>query len=406
MSNRSTMSTACRPARLRASAPGAGSSSTSAEAERDRLAARRRETLLSRLIAIGSTTRRNRIGRAFSLWLTAREAGLPFRYIGIDDGPLWEPLREHEEFRADVRVASGIPDLERQVAAETGPDAVLMICKPRPELLSLGRRLGRSVPVIVDIDDPELEVGWGTTKLRSRAALVARYGPSRFRFGWARRVVKRMNVITSSPVLQSRYGGEVVPHVREAIPPSSVREPDAAPFTVGFIGTPRSYKGIEEVRAAVAELATEREVRVCITASPPGDALPWEEWVGATSLQAGIRLLDSCDAVAIVSQPGPWGDLQVPVKLIDAMHASVPAVITPRPPLLWAAGGACVVVPDGCVSEISKALRLIADDCSLAQALRSAARRRALSTFTPAAAAPQLLAAIDHAGADHRRTRD
>jgi hypothetical protein len=362
--------------------------------------------LLSRLIAIGSTTRRNRIGRAFSLWLTAREAGLPFRYIGIDDGPLWEPLREHEEFRADVRVASGIPDLERQVAAETGPDAVLVICKPRPELLSLGRRLGRSVPVIVDIDDPELEVGWGTTKLRSRAALVARYGPSRFRFGWARRVVKRMNVITSSPVLQSRYGGEVVPHVREAIPPSSVREPDAAPFTVGFIGTPRSYKGIEEVRAAVAELATEREVRVCITASPPGDALPWEEWVGATSLQAGIRLLDSCDAVAIVSQPGPWGDLQVPVKLIDAMHASVPAVITPRPPLLWAAGGACVVVPDGCVSEISKALRLIADDCSLAQALRSAARRRALSTFTPAAAAPQLLAAIDHAGADHRRTRD
>jgi glycosyltransferase involved in cell wall biosynthesis len=362
--------------------------------------------LLSRLIAIGSTTRRNRIGRAFSLWLTAHEAGLPFRYMGVDDGPLWEPLREHEEFRADVRVASDISDLERQVAAEMGPDAVLMICKPRPELLSLGRRLGRSVPVIVDIDDPELEVGWGTTKLRSRAALVARYGPSRFRFGWAKRVVKRMNVITSSPVLQSRYGGEVVPHVREAIPPSSVREPDAAPFTVGFIGTPRSYKGIEELRAAVAELATEREVRLCITAPPPYDARPWEDWVGATSLQAGIRLLDSCDAVAIVSRPGPWGDLQVPVKLIDAMHAAVPAVITPRPPLLWAAGGSSVVVPDDRVSEIGNAFRLIADDRSLAAALRAAARRRALSTFTPAAAAPQLLGAIDRAGADHRRTRD
>jgi hypothetical protein len=362
--------------------------------------------LLSRLIAIGSTTRRNRIGRAFSLWLTAREAGLPFRYIGIDDGPLWEPLREHEEFRSDVQVAKDIADLEEQVSAEVGQDAVLMICKPRPELLSLSRKLARSVPVIVDIDDPELEVGWGTTRLRSKVALVARYGPSRFRFGWARRVVKRMNVITSSPVLQSRYGGEVVPHVREAVPVPTAHDRDPALFRVGFIGTPRPYKGIEEVRAAVAELATERGVRVCITASPPGDALPWEEWVGATSLQAGIRLLDSCDAVAIVSHPGPWGDLQVPVKLIDAMHASVPAVITPRPPLLWAAGGACVVVPDGCVSEISKALRLIADDCSLAQALRSAARRRALSTFTPAAAAPQLLAAIDHAGADHRRTRD
>ena len=94
------------------------------------------------------------------------------------------------------------------MAAEIEPDAVLLVCKPRPELLSLGRKLARSLPVIVDIDDPELEVGWGTTRLRSRVALVARYGPSRFRFGWAKRVVNRMNVITSSPILQSWYGGE------------------------------------------------------------------------------------------------------------------------------------------------------------------------------------------------------
>ena len=173
---------------------------------------------------------------------------MPFHYIGIDDGPVWEPLREHEEFRSDVRVASGSADLEQQVAAEVGPDAVLMICKPRPELLSLGRRLARSAPVIVDIDDPELDVGWGTTRLRSKAALVARYGPSRFRFGWAKRVVKRMNVITSSPILQSRYGGEVVPHVREAVPVPTAHDRDSAVFRVGFIGTPRPYKGIEEVR--------------------------------------------------------------------------------------------------------------------------------------------------------------
>jgi hypothetical protein len=108
----------------------------------------------SRIIAIGSTTRRNRIGRAFSLWLTAREAGLDFRYIGLDDGPLWEPLRENQEFRSDLRVARDIEDMERLVTAEVGSDAVLMVCKPRPDLLPLGRRLAPSVPVIVDIDDP------------------------------------------------------------------------------------------------------------------------------------------------------------------------------------------------------------------------------------------------------------
>jgi glycosyltransferase involved in cell wall biosynthesis len=359
--------------------------------------------LRSRIIAIGSTIRRNRIGRAFSLWLTAREAGLQFRYIGIDDGPLWEPLRGHEEFRADVRTAADLADLERQVTAEVGPDSVALVCKPRPELLRLSRKLSRSVPVIVDIDDPELEVGWGTTRLRSRAALIARYGPSRYRFAWAKRAAKRMQSITSNPILQALYGGEVVPHVRHPTPFRAVHDHDAAPLTIGFIGTPRAYKGIDEVRAAIRELATQRAVRLCITAPPPDDARPWEDWVGATSLDEGRRLLDGCDAVAIVSHPGPWGDMQVPVKLIDAMHAAVPAVITPRPPLLWAAAGSSVVVPDGGSSEISNAFRLIADNSGLARALGAAAQRRAYETFTPTAAGPRLLAAIDRAEAVHKR---
>jgi glycosyltransferase involved in cell wall biosynthesis len=357
----------------------------------------------SRVIAIGSTMRRNRIGRAFSMWMTARAAGLHFRYIGLDDGPVWEPLRDHEEFLANIRVARNIADVERQVAAEVGADSVLMVCKPRPELLMLGRKFARSVPVIVDIDDPELEIGWGTTKLRSRVAQVVHYGPSRFRFGWARRIAQKMNVITSNPALQALYGGEIVPHVREPMPRPNSHNRVATAYRVGFIGTPRPYKGIEDLRAAIGALAGEREIRLSVTAPPPGDARPWEEWVGTTSVQAGLRLLEECDAVAIVSHPGSWGDLQVPVKLIDAMHAAVPAVITPRPPLLWAAGGSAVVVPDGSVSEMRNAIKLIADDHNLAGAISATARRRALKFFTPTAAAACLIAAIDRAEADHER---
>ena len=277
------------------------------------------------------------------------------------------------------------------------------MCKPRPEVLSLGRKLAPSAPVTVDIDDPELEVGWGETRLRSRAALVARYGPSRFRFGWAKRTVRQMHVITSNPILQDLYGGEIVPHVREATVPSTTHVPPGAPFTVGFIGTPRQYKGIDEVRAAVAELAEERAVRLCITAPPPNDPRPWEDWVGATSINDGRRLLECCDAVAIVSHAGSWGDQQVPVKLIDAMHAAVPAVITPRPPLLWAAGGASLVVADGRTSDITNAFRLVADDAELAKALGTAARQRAREMFTPKAAATHLLAALDRADAHWNR---
>ena len=359
----------------------------------------------SHIIAIGSTTRRNRIGRAFSLWMTARAAGLEFRYVGIDDGPLWEPLREYEEFRHDIRVASDSNDLERQVATEIGADATLMVCKPRPELVSLAWKLTGAAPVIVDIDDPELEVGWGATALPSRAALIARYGPSRFRFRRARRIVQRMHVMTSNPVLQCLYGGEIVPHVRDATSAPTTHRRDVPAFTVGFIGTPRPYKGIDEVRAAVAELASERPVRFCVTAAPPNDPRPWEEWVGATSMDEGRHLLECCDAVAVVSRPGTWGDHQVPVKLIDAMHAGVPAVITPRPPLLWAAGGTSVVVADGHASDITNGFRLIAGDAALAKALGTAARQRAQATFTPRAAAPRLLQALDRADANWRHER-
>src|SRR5262249_4672677 len=163
-----------------------------------------------------------------------RSAGLDFRYLGIDDGPLWEPLREHEMFRSDVRVVADIADLERQAVHEIGSDSVGLGCKPRPEVLALGRKLGRWGPGGGVMRDPEL--GWGATKLRSRAALIARYGPSRFRFRRAKRTVKQMHVITSNPSLQDLYGGEIVPHVREVTARSGTQASSGSLFTVGFIG--------------------------------------------------------------------------------------------------------------------------------------------------------------------------
>jgi hypothetical protein len=78
-------------------------------------------------------------------------------------------------------------------------------------------------------------------------------------------------------------------------------------------------------------------------------------------------------------------------------------VITARASLFWAAGGSSIAVPDGCLSGLSSAFKLLADDPALAKALGSAARRRALTMFAPTAAAPHLVAAIDRAEAEHRR---
>jgi glycosyltransferase involved in cell wall biosynthesis len=356
-----------------------------------------------RIVALGSTTRRNRIGRTYSLWLTARAANIPFLYIGIDDGPIWEPLRDNEAFLADVRTASDVADLEQQVARELGPDTVLLVCKPRPEILRVALKLERSAPVLVDVDDPELLDPWIDNSLILRLKRVLRTGPSKFRFGWARRVVAKMDIITSSPSLQERYGGVVVPHVREDEAHPRTRDGSDGQFRVGFVGTPRNHKGVPQLRAAVAVLAQQRDVRLCITAPPPEDAQPWEEWIGYTSLEGGRRVLDGSDAVALVSQPGIWGELQFPVKLVDAMLGELPVVITPRAPLLWAMGGTGLVVADGSVDEIVSALARLADDPDFARELARAARQRALGMFTPAAAAPHLREAVERVHA--KRTR-
>ncbi len=348
----------------------------------------------ARIVALGSTRRKNRIGRAFSLWLTAREAGIPFTYFCVDDGPIWEPLRDHDDFLSDVRTVRDHNELERAVKEAATPGAVLLVCKPRPELLRLAMRLHVDMPVIVDIDDPELLDPWQGSPLMLRAKRIIRQGPSQFRFGWARRAVRQLHVITSNPLLQDIYGGVVVPHVREVTGPATRARVQPGPFTIGFIGTPRDHKGLDEIRAATEQLARTRSVRLCVTAPAPADAYDWEEWLGETSLTEGRKLLEQCDAVPIVSRAGVWGDLQLPVKLIDAMAAGVPAVITGRAPLLWATGGAALVVRDDSVSDIRDAFALLADDHVLASAVADAASRRARELFSPAAASINLEHAI------------
>lgn len=121
-------------------------------------------------------------------------------------------------------------------------------------------------------------------------------------------------------------------------------------------------------------------------------------------MEGGRRVLAESDAVAIVSQPGIWGELQFPVKLVDAMLAEVPVVITPRGPLLWAMGGTGVVVSDGSVDEIVSALTRLADDPAFARELAVAARQRALGMFTPAAVAPHFREAVERVYIKRTRT--
>ena len=102
---------------------------------------------------------------------------------------------------------------------------VLLVCKPRPER-SLGRKLARPPGDRGHSTTPSSKSA-GTTRLRSRVALVARYGlpPLPIRLGEAGREPNERHHLEPDPAVAVRR--EVVPHVREAVSVPTAHDRDS-----------------------------------------------------------------------------------------------------------------------------------------------------------------------------------
>ncbi len=103
--------------------------------------------------------------------------------------------------------------------------------------------------------------------------------------------------------------------------------------------------------------------------------------------------------MALPSLDQGYAPAQVPVKLIDAMHAGRAVVASDLPPVRWALGDAGLLVPPGSVGQLSAALVKLADPEVRAR-LGQAARSRALERFVPGAVSPvvaKVVAAAHHA---------
>jgi glycosyltransferase involved in cell wall biosynthesis len=149
---------------------------------------------------------------------------------------------------------------------------------------------------------------------------------------------------------------------------------------VAFVGSPKAHKGIEDLRLAVAGLVSEG-YRLVVTGTAPPDSHPWETWVGTVPFEEGMRILDGSDVVAIPSRPTSWARAQLPAKLMDAMMAGKPVVVTDVGPMRWAVGSAGVVATAGDASGIQDALRSLRDP-AIRQALGRRAWERARADYS------------------------
>ncbi len=340
-----------------------------------------------RLLLVAPNAANNSLGRAHCLWLLARHLGWQVSVVTVRGEQLWQPLRD-DPFAADcvLLAAASAPERQAALTALAGRADVVLAVKPLPSSFGLALPLGRATgrPVMLDVDDPDIEVR--TTNLSLRRLVKDRLLTGRHReLLRLREQARTVPVTVSNPILQGWYGGLLVPHVRpaaEAGPQAPGRD-----IVVRFVGSPRGHKGVGLLREAVAAFAGDG-VRLEITSDAPADARPWESWLGQTSLAAGRALVATADVIAVPSVPDGWSRAQLPAKLVDAMVLGRAVVASDMPPLRWALGDTGVLVPPGDVPALTGTLRALRDP-DLRRSLGAAAHERADEMFSVESVAPR-----------------
>jgi glycosyltransferase involved in cell wall biosynthesis len=314
---------------------------------------------------------------------------------------VWMPAREGTIPQRSVRVgrypgfAQRVPGLLELVDGD-----VLIASKPRPTSFGLGllARARRRRPLVLDIDD--WEVGffsrsgfWGRV---GRALNLA--NPNGLPWTWlAEQLVPRADAITvASRFLERRFGGTLLPHVRDTDAWDPARYDRAAARerlgvgtarVVMFLGTPRGHKGVDDLVEAVGSLGP-GVVLALVGVDPARSGAPrWSasshvRVIGEIPFDDVPRYLVAADVVAVPQRDTTDTVGQVPAKLFDAMALGRPIVSTSVSMIPEILEGCGVVVDPGDVAALAGAIKRLLDNPDEAATLGRRARERCESRYS------------------------
>lgn len=339
----------------------------------------------------------NGITRAHALWLAACQLDHEVLLAAPLDQRIWRPM-EGTDFARCIVSHGSTPQSLRDLALWAD---VIVAFKALARSFGLGLRCAEqySRPILLDIDDPDLEVrtttATGMLKTVFRAE-VRRDGtlPQLRSMAAATRHVARS---TSNPVLQERWGGTLVPHTGPRIPTRSYSQ--STQPEVAFVGSMRRHKGVQDLRRAVRSLSDEG-YRLVTTEPAHLNAPPWELSLGVLPYDTAMALQGSTDIIAVPSRDSPISRAQLPIKLVYAMLAGRAIVASRLDPLVWAVGDAGLLVQPGNVHALIDALWAFRDPARR-EALGRRAQARAEKMFSPEMVAPSLQTALGDAHARH-----
>ena len=344
----------------------------------------------------------NAMGRA---WLLARllEPIGAVEIVGPRFGSaVWEPVADEP---VPVRSMPGgrLPGFAARLPAlaRMADGDLIYACKPRLTSAGIGylTRLRRR-PLLLDIDDWEIGFflrggPWGTI---GRALNLS--NPRGLAWTWLMERLRGIadGLTVASRFLEQRFGGVLIPHVRDTDRWAPGRaDPGPARERLGvdkervvmFLGTPRGYKGVEDLADAVGRLARPDVVLALVgtePASETGRALsarhPGVRLVGRVPIAQVPGFLSAADVVVVPQRESSDTRGQVPAKLFDAMALGRPIVSTRVSMIPEILDGCGALVPPGDVTALAAAIGRLLDRPDEARAMGEAARRRAVERYS------------------------
>ena len=329
------------------------------------------------------------------------------------DAEVWRPARDGAiayRTRAGARYPA-FAALAAELARLADGD-VLLASKPRPTSfgVALLARRQRPRPLILDVDDWELGFFYrsGIWGRLGRALNLA--NPNGLPWTWlTERLVGRADaLIVASRFLERRFGGTLIPHVRDTDAWDPARFDGAATRAalgvgdakvVMFLGTPRGHKGVEDLVAAMDGLQGAR--LVIVGAEPGGEtarrwaARPGVIVRGAVPFDEVPRYLAAADVVAVPQRATSDTVGQVPAKLFDAMAMARPIVSTSVSMIPEILEGCGLLVPPGEPRALRAMLETLLSSAERAQELGRRARARCIERYSFTAARAVLFPLVD-----------
>ena len=275
---------------------------------------------------------------------------------------IWEPIK-NRNLKIKTFKGSNFPDFYSRAQDFTKDiDAdLIIICKPRIPSLLLGNLIkarNSHAKIVLDIDDYELSFFNEKKPLpigSIESIIDDIYIP--YNSTWTRiseSLVKTADHITvSNKELQKKFGGEILPHVRNEdifkkslYPRKEIRKIfgyNESDKVILFIGTPRFHKGIIELANAIEKL-NQPDIKLCVIGNIDDQRvkrklsnlptntfqnfrnIPFEKLPACLSISDLICLYQ--DAKSPIAQH------QMPAKVSDAISMEIPLITSNAKPLL------------------------------------------------------------------------